>query len=152
MQVTPNISLHRLLKYEVAEVVAGRAGHAGLGLVGFEFLPHLNRRDQVFIDRVRAYSEAVPHDIVGVDDGGAISVTANGEVAEISDDIVTFPETREMFRVRGEADGHVAVDHDDQTIVGSAAMQVRMVSLARACLWRVRRALRVVVRRRGASP
>jgi peptidase E len=83
MQVTPNISLHRLLKYDVAEVVAGRAGHAGLGLVGFEFLPHLNRHDQVFVNRVRAYSEAVPHDIVGVDDGGAISVTTNGAVSVI---------------------------------------------------------------------
>jgi peptidase E len=83
MQVTPNISLHRLLKCEVAEVLAGRPGREGLGLVGFEFLPHLNRHNQVFIDRVRAYSAAVPHDIVGVDDGGAISITTNGELSAI---------------------------------------------------------------------
>jgi len=83
MQLTPNISLHRLLRSEVAEVLAGRAGHEGLGLVGFEFLPHLNRHGKAFIERVRAYSSAVPHDIVGVDDGGAISVATNGEVSVV---------------------------------------------------------------------
>jgi len=83
MQLTPNISLHRLLKCEVAEVLAARGGHEGLGLVGFEFLPHLNRHNRAFLERVRAYSEAVPHDIVGVEDGGAISATTNGEVVAI---------------------------------------------------------------------
>ena len=83
MQVTPNISLHRLLKYEVAEVLVGRGSHEGLALVGFEFLPHLNRHDQAFVERVRAYSEAIPHDIWGVDDGGAILSTKSGEVAVV---------------------------------------------------------------------
>ena len=83
MQVTPNISLHRLLRREVAEVLAERGRHEGLGLVGFEFLPHLNRHNPRFLERVRVYSEAVPHDILGVDDGGAISATTNGEVSVI---------------------------------------------------------------------
>jgi peptidase E len=83
MQLTPNLSLHRLLRSEVAEVLAERAGHEGLGLVGFEFLPHLNRHGERFIDRVLAYSEAVPHDIVGAHDGGAIAVKTNAEVSVI---------------------------------------------------------------------
>lgn len=78
MQMTPNISLHRLLNHQVTEVLAERGEHEGLGLTQFEFLPHLNRFKQPFLDRICAYSEGIAHDIVGVHDGGAVSTTMNG--------------------------------------------------------------------------
>ena len=51
-----------------------RDSYEGLNLVGFEFLPHLNRHDARFLEKARRYSEGVAHDIVGVEDGGAVSV------------------------------------------------------------------------------
>lgn len=71
MQVTMNVSLFRLLSWNVEEVIASRSGFDGLGLVGYEILPHLNRHDAAFIEKVRQYSELVEHDIVALEDGAA---------------------------------------------------------------------------------
>ncbi|HEX5109825.1 MAG TPA: Type 1 glutamine amidotransferase-like domain-containing protein [Vicinamibacterales bacterium] len=78
MQFTANVSLYRLLASTV-DVVAGEHGdYAGLGLVGYELLPHLNTLDPVFVDKVQRYSERVPCDIVALEDGAAILHESGG--------------------------------------------------------------------------
>ena len=72
MQLTRNVSLFRLLSASVEEVIASRAEFDGLGLVDYEVLPHLNRHDDAFLEKVRQYSELVEHDIVALDDGSAV--------------------------------------------------------------------------------
>lgn len=72
MQLTSNVSLYRLLSGGVEEVSAGRSECDGLGLVGYEILPHLNRHDAAFLEKVRQYSERVEHDIVALEDGAAV--------------------------------------------------------------------------------
>ena len=69
MQLTRNVSLYRLLSASVDEVVSTHAEFDALGLVGYEILPHLNRHDPAFQDKVQRYSEQVPHDIVALADG-----------------------------------------------------------------------------------
>ena len=72
MQLTPNVSLFRLLSDPVEAVVSTRDESDGLGLVRYEILPHLNRHDAAFLEKVRTYSESVPHDILALDDGAAV--------------------------------------------------------------------------------
>lgn len=72
MQMTSNVSLFRLIESSVDEVVATLEGNAGLGLVNYELLPHFNRLDSEFLDKVRLYSERVPHDILAIPDGVAL--------------------------------------------------------------------------------
>ena len=75
MQLTTNVSLFRLLTGNIDEVVSTRDEFDGLGLVGYEILPHLNRHDDAFLEKVRQYSEFLPHDIVALDDGAAMIST-----------------------------------------------------------------------------
>jgi dipeptidase E len=70
--LTPNVSLVRLDEEPVDRVLAERPRFDALGAVSYELLPHSNRRDATFLDRVRAYSSAVPNDIVCLSDGGAM--------------------------------------------------------------------------------
>jgi dipeptidase E len=79
MQFTPNISLFRLLSGTVDDVVAERDEYGALGIVDYEVLPHLNRHDPAFLEKVRGYSERVPHDIVGLDDGAAMIYAESGD-------------------------------------------------------------------------
>lgn len=72
MQLTSNVSLFRLLSGSVEEVNASRFEFEGLDLVGYEILPHLNRHDSAFLEKVRQYSELVEHDIVALEDGAAV--------------------------------------------------------------------------------
>jgi dipeptidase E len=72
MQLTKNVSLVRLLSDDVDAVVGSHAEYDGLGLVDYELLPHLNRLDAAFLDKVCRYSELVSHDVVALDDGAAI--------------------------------------------------------------------------------
>lgn len=72
MQLTSNVSLFRLLSDSVEDVNASRSEYDGLGLVGYEILPHLNRHDAAFLEKVRQYSELVEHDIVALEDGAAV--------------------------------------------------------------------------------
>jgi len=81
MQLTQNLSVYRLLSSDVDHVVAARHAYDGLALVGVEFLPHLNRHTEAFMVKVRKYSEAVPHDIVALEDGGALWWNAEGGVS-----------------------------------------------------------------------
>jgi len=78
MQLTMNVSLFRLLSASVDDVVANRAEFDGLGAVGCEILPHLNRHDASFMEKVQRYSELVSHDIVALEDGAAL-VSSDGD-------------------------------------------------------------------------
>ncbi|HUE87383.1 MAG TPA: Type 1 glutamine amidotransferase-like domain-containing protein [Vicinamibacterales bacterium] len=74
--LTPNVSLFRLQSESVEEVVTTRGRFEALGAVTFELLPHVNRLDAAFIDKVRRYSERTDTDVVAVADGGAVFATS----------------------------------------------------------------------------
>jgi peptidase E len=75
--LTPNVSLFRLHTESVAEVVATRGRFAALGAVTFELLPHANRVDTAFLDKVRRYTEQTATDVVAVADGAAVFATSS---------------------------------------------------------------------------
>lgn len=85
--LTPNVSLFRLQTDSIDATLAERGRYDGMGAVRYEILPHVNRWDAAFLEKVRAYSERVDNDIIAVADGGAvIPATAHafdyvGEVA-----------------------------------------------------------------------
>ena len=79
MQLTRNVSLFRLLSATVDAVVANRDEFGGLGIVGCEILPHLDKHDASFLEKVRKYSELVLDEIVAVEDGGALVVDGCGD-------------------------------------------------------------------------
>ena len=72
MQLTKNISLFRLLSGTVDDVLGAYAEYEGLSVVDYELLPHLNRLDPSFIERVREYSAHLLHDVVALADGAAL--------------------------------------------------------------------------------
>lgn len=72
MQLTPNVSLYRLLSQRLDDVFVDRAEYEASGLVGYEVLPHLNRFAPPFLEEVRRYSERIPHDILALADGAAV--------------------------------------------------------------------------------
>jgi peptidase E len=78
MQLTRNVSLFRLLTASLDDVLAHHGEYEGLGLVGYEILPHLNRLNASFLENVRRYSEGVAHDVVALADGAAV-LHAGGE-------------------------------------------------------------------------
>ena len=65
------LSLFRLLSSTVDEVVEEHEEYAALGMVDYELLPHLNRHDSAFLEKVRRYSNGCRHDIVALDDGAS---------------------------------------------------------------------------------
>jgi peptidase E len=72
MQLTANVSLFRLQTSTVDEVLEHHARYEGLGIVPFEVLPHLNRHDDIFLEKVRLYSKFIPHSILALADGAAV--------------------------------------------------------------------------------
>jgi peptidase E len=72
MLLTPNVSLFRLQAEPVADVVATRERYGAVGAVPYELLPHANRFDAAFMAKVEEYSCHVDHDIVALDDAGAL--------------------------------------------------------------------------------
>jgi peptidase E len=74
--LTPNVSLYRLQTESVEEVLATRGRFSALGAVAFELLPHADRLDVAFIDKVRRYTEQAETDVVAVADGAAIFSTS----------------------------------------------------------------------------
>ena len=89
LQLTPNVSIVRLQTEPLEDVIATRGAYNGLGAVPYEFLPHVNRCTDEFLEKVRAYSEHVDHEIVGLADGGAI-VHDTPERYEPVGDVVRF--------------------------------------------------------------
>ena len=72
LQLTPNLSLFRLLSALLNDVCRERTEDQALGLVDYQLLPHLNRFEGPFLDTVRRYSECVPYDIIALADGEAV--------------------------------------------------------------------------------
>jgi peptidase E len=72
MQLTANVSLFRLQASAMEEVLGSLASHDGLHIVPYEILPHLNKHDDSFLEKVRLYSESIPHGILALADGAAI--------------------------------------------------------------------------------
>ena len=70
--LTPNVSLYRLQHESIDAVLATRAAWNALGAVDYELLPHRDRWDATFMDKLREYSARVDNDIVTLADGGAI--------------------------------------------------------------------------------
>lgn len=73
--LTPNVSLGRLESASVEEVLSTRSRFSALGAVSFELLPHVNRLEPAFLDKVRRYSDEAATDVVAMADDGAIFAT-----------------------------------------------------------------------------
>jgi hypothetical protein len=73
MQLTPNVSLFRLLHSDVDTVVRERSSHGALGLVPFEVLPHFEQHTPAFIESVCQYAAAAAVDIWCLPDGTALT-------------------------------------------------------------------------------
>jgi peptidase E len=78
--LTPNVSLYRLQSESVEDVLDTRARFDGMSAVPYEVLPHGNRWDAGFLDKVARYSSRVGNDIIAISDGAAV-----------------FPQTRHAF-------------------------------------------------------
>jgi len=78
MQFTKNLSLFRLDTCSLAEVVAHHAQFEGLGVVGYELLPHLDRLPPNFVEKVRRYSEHLGLDVIALADGAAVLQSTAG--------------------------------------------------------------------------
>jgi len=78
MQFTRNVSLFRLLTATVDDVTANLGDYEGLGVVDYEILPHLNRLDARFLEKVQRYSERVPHEVIALADGAAVLHAGEG--------------------------------------------------------------------------
>jgi len=78
MQLTPNLSLFRLLTNAVDEVLDERAAYDAMGAVGHEILPHLNRHSGGFLGEVDRYSQGIGIDILGIEDGAVVIHEADG--------------------------------------------------------------------------
>lgn len=72
MQLTENLSLYRLLAETLDEVLSNRDEYEALGVVGYEILPHFDRLEPSFVEKVRCYSERVPQDVIALADGAAV--------------------------------------------------------------------------------
>jgi peptidase E len=70
--LTPNVSVYRLQSESLEHVLATRGRFDAVGAVPYEFLPHVNRHDAAFLEKVRAYSAHIDVDIIAVPDGGAL--------------------------------------------------------------------------------
>ena len=72
MQLTANVSLFRLITESVDDVLRSHSKYEALGMVQYEILPHLNRLDPPFLEKVLRYSERVHHDVIALADGAAV--------------------------------------------------------------------------------
>jgi len=72
MQLTRNVSLFRLISTPLHRVLAERHEFDALGIVEYEILPHVNRLESSFLEKVRCYSEQIDHDVLGLVDGAAL--------------------------------------------------------------------------------
>ena len=72
IQFTKNVSLFRLLTTDLNTVLAERQEYEGLGILEFEIVPHINRLEAAFLEKVRLYSERISHEVLGLADGAAL--------------------------------------------------------------------------------
>jgi dipeptidase E len=72
MQLTKNVSLFRLLSTSLDKVLADHHQYEALGIVEYEILPHFDRLESSFLEKVCSYSEQLGHDVIGLADGAAL--------------------------------------------------------------------------------
>ncbi|RIK44573.1 MAG: hypothetical protein DCC55_02065 [Chloroflexi bacterium] len=72
LQLTQNVSLFRLQGATIDDVFASRSEYEALGVVAYELLPHLNRCEPAFLEKVRQYSKRAACDIIALADGAAV--------------------------------------------------------------------------------
>jgi len=72
MQLTKNVSIFRLLTVPLDKVLAEHHEYEALGIVDYEILPHVNRLESSFLEKVRRYSSRIAHDVIGLADGAAL--------------------------------------------------------------------------------
>jgi dipeptidase E len=101
MQLGQNISVFRLINLEVEQVIAQRKRYEALGIVPYEFLPHLNVHDQSFLEKVQRYSQAIGHPVIGVEDGGAL-IHSSRDMYKLAGHASIFHHG-EIESIRGEA-------------------------------------------------
>ena len=82
--LTPNVSLYRLQSESVESVLETRGRFEGMNAVPYEVLPHVDRWDEAFLERVTHYSAKVDNDIIALADGAAL-----------------FPQTEHAFQYVG---------------------------------------------------
>ena len=70
--LTPNVSAMRLEHETVDDVLATRGRLDALGAVDYELLPHRDRWSAEVLERVRAYSAVIDHDVIALADGSAL--------------------------------------------------------------------------------
>ena len=85
MQLTPNLSLFRLMHHGVRLVLEQRDDHPAMGLVPFEILPHHDRQTPALLAAVRQYSAAIDNDIWCLADGAAVMHEADGSIVCLGD-------------------------------------------------------------------
>lgn len=89
MQLTKNVSLYRLLTTAIDKVLVGYHKYEALGIVKFEIVPHVNRLESSFLEKVRLYSERVTNDVFGLSDGAAL-VFANSDDYLCTGQVIRF--------------------------------------------------------------
>jgi peptidase E len=72
MQLTANVSLFRLGSESLDDVLSERDWYDGAGAVAYEILPHLNRHEPEFVERVREYADRSRQTVLALADGAAI--------------------------------------------------------------------------------
>ena len=82
MPFTKNVSLFRLVTETVDEVFTDYSEYKALNIVDYELLPHLNKMESSFLQKVKEYSKRINHDIISIDDGSALFHT-NGNLRYI---------------------------------------------------------------------
>ena len=85
MQLTPNLSLFRLMHFDVGLVLEQREEHAAMGLVPFEILPHHDRQTPELLAAVRQYSASIDNDIWCLADAAAVVREADGSIVCLGD-------------------------------------------------------------------
>ena len=99
MQLTKNVSLFRLVDHPLDKVLEEHGEYDAIGIVKYEILPHLNRLESSFLEKVRCYSEQIDHDVIGLADGAALLYVNSdkylcvGQVTKFHDGKVELIET-----------------------------------------------------------
>jgi len=72
MALSKNFSLFKLFRSPVEETVRTYDDMKGLELIPYEILPHYERYDESFIEKIKIYSQRVNTEIYGLYDGSAL--------------------------------------------------------------------------------
>lgn len=80
MQLTPNLSIFRLLACSVDAAASQRDSYRGLALTPFEIIPHLGQQPKQLLDAASRYRAASGSVVWGIPDGGGIAYLEGGRI------------------------------------------------------------------------